>query len=415
VLHGSRRGDATFREILRGLTFGSDPEDLLQRIAERVARLVDASGAYIERADPTGDLIISSAGWGEGLPPVGTRGPYRGSVAEDAIEAGTAISIPDVRRESRSILGMLTYEAPAVVLPLVSANEILGALVVIRKKKFARREISSIQVVADLAAISLRRAILLRQSEERRQELEQLLRERDETLRIISHDLRNPLQTIALTAASLDKPDLDADRTTLHEIIKRSAARMNRMIQDFIDHAAIEHGRGLPLNPQRHDPECLVKEVCEMAKIQAEAKAVDVRHEVHGNAPVFVDRDRLSQVLTNLVDNALKFTPQGGAILVKSKVTDHEVEFSVSDTGPGIRESDQSRIFEPYWQAESTRHLGIGLGLAIAKSIVEQHGAEFGSRARRAGAAGSYSRFLPNLKTTEAVYDCESSLALSVC
>jgi len=60
VLHGSRRGDATFREILRGLTFGSDPEDLLQRIAERVARLVDASGAYIERADPTGDLIISS-------------------------------------------------------------------------------------------------------------------------------------------------------------------------------------------------------------------------------------------------------------------------------------------------------------------------------------------------------------------
>jgi len=270
---------------------------------------------------------------------------------------------------------MLTYEAPAVVLPLVSANEILGALVVIRKKKFARREISSIQVVADLAAISLRRAILLRQSEERRQELEQLLRERDETLRIISHDLRNPLQTIALTAASLDKPHLvDADRAPLHEIIKRSAAGMNRMIQDLIDHATIEQGRGLPLNPQRHEAECLVKEVCEMAKIQAEAKAVDVRHEVHGNAPVFVDRDRLSQVLTNLVDNALKFTPQGGAILVKSKVTDHEVEFSVSDTGPGIRESDQSRIFEPYWQAESTRQLGIGLGLAIAKSIVEQHG-----------------------------------------
>jgi signal transduction histidine kinase len=375
VLHGSRRGDKTFREILRGLTIGSDPEALLQRIAERAARLVHASGAYIERADPPRDLITSAAGWGEGLPPVGTRGPYRGSIAEHAIEAGTAIIIPNVRRESRSILGMLTYHAPAVVLPLLSANEILGVLVVIRKKQFARREISSLQLVADLAAISLRRAIILQQSEERRRELEQALRERDETLRIVSHDLRNPLQTIALTAESLDKPHLtDADRAKLHEIVKRSAARMNRMIQDLIDHATIEHTGALPLNPQRHDAECLVKEVCELTKVQADAKTVNVTSETHGSATILVDRDRLLQVLTNLVDNALKFTPRGGAILVQSKVTDREVEFSVSDTGPGIRASDRSRIFEPYWQAESTRHLGIGLGLTIAKSIVEQHG-----------------------------------------
>src|SRR5262249_50694692 len=236
----SRRDEQTFREILRGLTLGADPDALLQRIAERAAKLVNASGAYIERADLAGDRIVSTAGWGDGLPPVGTEGPYHGSIAADAIEAGTGIIIPDVRTESRSILRMLMYHAPAVVLPLVSANEVLGALVVIRNKKFTRREISSLQLIAELTAISLRRAIMLQESEKRRRELQQALRDRDETLRIVSHDLRNPLQTIALTAAALDRQDVSVvNRGTLHEVIKRSATRMHRMIQDLIDHATI--------------------------------------------------------------------------------------------------------------------------------------------------------------------------------
>ena len=375
VSRQSRRDEQSFRDILRGLTLGSDPEALLQRIAERAAKLVNASGAYIERADIDGDRIVSTAGWGDGLPPVGTEGPYHGSVAAEAIEAGTGIIIPDVRTESRSILRMLMYHAPAIVLPLVSANEVLGALVVIRNKKFTRREISSLQLTAELTAISLRRAIMLQESEKRRRELQQALRDRNETLRIVSHDLRNPLQTIALTAAALDRPDVSVvNRGKLHEVIKRSATRMHRMIQDLIDHATIEHAGGLPLNPQPHHAEYLAEEVCELTKIQAHAKTVHVKCEIHGSATVFVDRDRLLQVLTNLIDNALKFTPEGGTIRVQSKATDHEVQFSVSDTGPGIRETDRVRVFEPYWQAEPTKHLGTGLGLAIAKAIVEQHG-----------------------------------------
>ena len=80
------------------------------------------------------------------------------------------------------------------------------------------------------------------------------------------------------------------------------------------------------------------------------------------------------QVLGNLIDNAIKFTPEGGTITVRSEVGRNEVRFSVSDTGPGIPESEGDRIFEPYWQAPSTAHLGAGLGLSIAEQIVEQHG-----------------------------------------
>jgi signal transduction histidine kinase len=270
---------------------------------------------------------------------------------------------------------MLSYRAPAVVLPLVSAGEALGVLVVIRNKKFARREISRLQLIADMATVSLRRSILLQESEERQHALEQALRERDETLRILSHDLRNPLQTIALTAATLGQPGLsEANRAHLHEMIKRSASRMNRMIQDLLDHATIEQTGGLPLHPRAHPSEHLAEEVCELTRIQAQAKTVRVTCEIQGSATVFADRDRLLQVLTNLIDNALKFTPEGGEIRVQSVAKDHEVQFSVRDTGPGIPESDRHRIFEPYWQASANKHKGIGLGLAIAKRIVEQHG-----------------------------------------
>src|SRR4029077_7436574 len=89
---------------------------------------------------------------------------------------------------------------------------------------------------------------------------------------------------------------------------------------------------------------------------------------------VYGDRDRLLQVLTNLVDNALKFTPKGGTVTVKSQVQGREIRFSVSDTGPGISAADRDRIFEPYWRASPTTQPGAGLGLAIAKQIVEQHG-----------------------------------------
>ena len=83
---------------------------------------------------------------------------------------------------------------------------------------------------------------------------------------------------------------------------------------------------------------------------------------------------RVLQALTNLIDNAIKFSPEGGTVIVKSQPLDRVVKFSVSDSGPGIPADIRNRIFEPYWQAHPTAHLGLGLGLSIAKQIVEQHG-----------------------------------------
>ena len=364
----SRREEETFRDLLRGLTFGPNTQEVLRRIAERSAKLIGGSAAYVERLD--GDELIAAAVHdGRGLPVEGTRGPYKGSVAEQAIRRHKAIMVHDVGRESRSILGSVKRGVAAVVLPLITDSTPIGALIVLQgKRRINLRAIDRLQTMADMSAISLRRAMML-------EKLEQSLHAREELQRVLAHDLRNPVNTIAMAASSLSQSsELGQKEDRLLEMIRRSTSRMNRLIQDLIDTAVIERHGQLPLNPTEHPAQSLAEEVCELTRIQATAKTVHVHCDIQGSATVCADRDRLLQVLGNLIDNAIKFTPEGGRITVRSEVGHNEVRLSVSDTGPGIAESDRDRIFQPYWQAPATAHLGAGLGLSIAKQIVEQHG-----------------------------------------
>jgi signal transduction histidine kinase len=369
-VQGSQREEATFRGLLRGLTFGPNPDEVLRRIAERSAQLVDGTAAYVERLDADRDEIVAAAVHdGHGLPQVGTRGPYKGSVAEQAIQTRAAIVIADISRESRSILGSVKRNTRGIVVPLITDSTPIGALIVLQgKRRVTFRDVARLQSMADMSAISLRRAMML-------ERLEQSLHAREELQRVLAHDLRNPVNTIEMAAASLSHfSQFGQTERRLVEIIRRSTARMNRLIQDLIDTAVIERHGELSLNPKAHRAQSLAEEVCELTRIQARPKTVHVDCDIQGNATVHVDRDRLLQVVGNLIDNAIKFTPQGGTITVKSEVGVNEVRFSVTDTGPGISESDRHRIFEPYWQAPATAHLGSGLGLSIAKHIVEQHG-----------------------------------------
>src|SRR5690606_40475472 len=99
---------------------------------------------------------------------------------------------------------------------------------------------------------------------------------------------------------------------------------------------------------------------------------------LHDALPIFptvaADHDRILQVFSNLIDNAIKFTPRGGRVTVRAEGGDHEVVFSISDTGPGIPQEQLAHLFEPFWQAKRARRAGAGLGLAIARGIVEAHG-----------------------------------------
>jgi PAS domain S-box-containing protein len=198
--------------------------------------------------------------------------------------------------------------------------------------------------------------------------------ERDHVLAVVSHDLRNPLNSITL-ASSLLLEDIAAEsKHTQVEIIQRAAAQMTRLIEDLLMVARIEGG-GLSIVSE--DCRCadLVRIAVEFLQPQAKSRRVELREGVLAECMVRVDRDRILQLFTNLISNALEHTPEGGRILVSAEaVGDAEVGFSVRDSGKGIAPENLPHVFDRFWQAEKTGLSGAGLGLAIAKGIVEAHG-----------------------------------------
>lgn len=210
-----------------------------------------------------------------------------------------------------------------------------------------------------------------------RAEAEAAVRSRDEVLSIVSHDLRNPVSTIAMSAALLDDAAITLapdQRQRQVGVIRRSAQRMNRLIQDLLDVAGIEGGR-LRMNCSCEPAGAMAAEACESFRPILERRSRTFVSDIAGDLPVLhADRDRILQVLSNLLGNAAKFTPEGGTIVLSAKrAADGGCRYSVSDTGPGMDAEQLAHVFDRFWQAKKTAHLGSGLGLAIAKGIVEAH------------------------------------------
>jgi len=204
------------------------------------------------------------------------------------------------------------------------------------------------------------------------------LRTRDDFLAIVTHDIRNLLGGLALSAASL--MDVPADTEIKNAItrdakrVQRYTARMSRLVGDLLDLVSIEAGR-LAVAPQPQDATELVRETVDGFRPLAAAKKISVRTEVHeGSLLGQYDHDRVLQVLSNLVGNALKFTPGGGRVDIAVRRIEHEIQFSITDTGPGIAPDKIGLVFERFWRSSQRSHDGLGLGLYIARCIVEAHG-----------------------------------------
>ncbi|HYO51486.1 ATP-binding protein [Archangium sp.] len=202
-------------------------------------------------------------------------------------------------------------------------------------------------------------------------------RSREETLAVVSHDLRSPLSTIT-TAAELLQRALGEDERGARlrkytDSIRRSASRMNRLIADLLDLASIDTGT-LSIEPRPHTAEELVREVQEMFELQTKEKGLQFTSESEPALPVLsCDKERILQVLANLLSNALKFTVQGG-INVRARRHPEGILFSVSDTGAGIAPEALPHVFDRYWHSTQKGHESHGLGLSIVQGIVEAHG-----------------------------------------
>ncbi|MGH7440828.1 MAG: sensor histidine kinase [Polyangiaceae bacterium] len=209
---------------------------------------------------------------------------------------------------------------------------------------------------------------LLAEIEERRR-LQEALAARDRMLAIVSHDLRNPLNTILLGTQTIGGAGGRAGGAVV-----RAAGRMSRLVDDLLDLTVLDAGKPLSMKFGRHDLRELACEVLEELEASAQAKRIALHIDMSDGLLVVCDPQRIQQVLANLVGNAVKFSSDGHGVDVVASRTDEEVVVSVRDQGVGIPAEQVPHIFERYWKGDSTGKDGVGLGLSIAREIVEAHG-----------------------------------------
>ncbi|MEW5917457.1 MAG: HAMP domain-containing sensor histidine kinase, partial [Gemmatimonadota bacterium] len=201
---------------------------------------------------------------------------------------------------------------------------------------------------------------------------------RDEIVSVVSHDLRNPLSAISMCSKVLvaDPPSDPGERHRLMEAILEAANLAERLIRDLLDASIIASGR-LRLSVDRERLESILTRVRDMFEHAARNRniAFVIEAPSAGDTEIDVDGERIVQVLSNLVGNALKFTEPGGTVQISTAIDNGQLRFSVQDTGVGIPKEDQAHVFDRYWHSRRKgRAIGSGLGLAIARGIVEAHG-----------------------------------------
>lgn len=379
-----RRADeeAAFRHLASALTGAIEMNDVLHEITNRATHVTRADGVYVERiavvnAQPVVEVVASA---GRGAPPRGLRVGYPGSLTEEILRNRMPVILADMLGFGRSMAPYLAdtcEQCEVLVTPLVAEDEPLGALVLLNSKASGRQfrdaDVVRARTLGDLTSLALRRVRLLEQERAAKEKAEAAVRVRDETLGIVSHDLRNPLTKIRLSAELLLEATPEEQRELI-DTISSASKQMERLIQDLLDVARLEAGR-FSVNKVMLEPEPIVVEACASNEPIAQQKQLELIAHVHEPLPkICADRDRLVQVFANLIGNAIKFTPERGSIHIEAAPRDGVVEFSVRDTGPGIPEADIRNVFRPYWQAKKTAHMGAGLGLAIVRGIVEAHG-----------------------------------------
>jgi PAS domain S-box-containing protein len=262
--------------------------------------------------------------------------------------------------------------ASAVTVPLPVRHQCLGTLTLVsetRARPFTEADLIFAEELGRRLAQGIDNARLY-------SDAQRAIHMRDEVLEVVSHDLRDPLSTISMNAEQLARTPAQADPQRVLKnaaSIHRNADRMSRLIKDLLDIGRIDSGR-LSLELRRIGAVSLVHEGLSTFEALASELSIRLASEALPDAELLCDRARVLQVLSNLIGNALKFSPKGGAIVVSGEMGDGVVQFSVADEGSGIAPEQVDHVFDRHWQAPDAIHRGSGLGLYIAKGIVEAHG-----------------------------------------
>ena len=376
---------------------------------------VPCDGFFVSLYDSIRDVRTACYGWGDGnefdvseLPPmpVTSAGPN-----SRAVRTGQVVITNNYMQATRGsasvIVGPDNGLRPdsSLAVPMTVMGRIIGTIEVqsYKSNAYQPEHVTAMSMAANLTAVAIENVRLLKLERSAREHAEESNRLKDEFLATVSHELRTPLTAILGWARLLESGGLDSQVTQQAiDTIWRNAKAQAQIVDDILDVSRIITGNlYIDLHPTEVVP--VVKSAINVVRPTADAKGIRIESQFD-NVPARVagDANRLQQVIWNLLSNAVKFTNSGGHVLVKVSQANSAVEISVTDTGQGIAREFLPYVFDRFSQADSTttrHHGGLGLGLAIARHLVEIHGGTIRAQSRGAGEGASFTITLPLLET----------------
>jgi len=361
-----------------------DPDEILRATVDELAKVLGVTRAVVAVGDSEAKLDVIYEWTADGVPAVGL-GPRDLPVSRLAARLGRTLFVADVRKDHRfsepktaAALAKLGVIAIAAT-PVRIGGRFAASLALVhtdRPREWSADDARLIDAVAHELRAAIAAAEAFVQQRAAVAELEQLSRAKSDFVSIVSHEFRTPLTGIQGFSEMMQSEDLTIEEMREYAgDINKDAHRLNRMITEMLDLDKMESGR-MEIHREPVDLNAIVSEAAERVRPNAPRHPLSLRLDPMVGE-MSADRDKLTQVMANLLNNAVKYSPNGGEIVVSTRVEGSAAHIVVRDHGMGIPKEALETIFERYGRVESlaTRHIqGTGLGLPIVRQIVQLHG-----------------------------------------
>ena len=372
-------------EISQILTSTYDLDELLQMILAAATELTKTEAASILLLDESGTELRFTATTGRDRDKLmALRVPVENSLAGTILQSGEPMVFDDVRQDPRHFDGVdkqIAFESRSMLgVPLLMRERPVGVLEALNKvdaSPFSEEDGQVLMTLAAQAAVAIENARLITALQKAYEQLNRVDQIKSDFIAIASHELRTPLGLILGYAAMLREDLKNPDTMQQLDVVMSSALRLRDLIDDMVNVQHIEEGRARLVLA-----EFVLQEVVQRVVEAVSELYTAKEQELLVNLPpqplsLTADREKIALVLNNLLTNAIKFTEARGRIMVSAERKNGEVQVHVADTGVGIPAREVGRIFDRFYQVEphlTRAHGGLGLGLAIAKGMVELHG-----------------------------------------